>query len=55
MVNYSLQFYIEALKICFVNEKQTNALIIQCIVTQYSPTCFGILKCHHQRDKYNPA
>jgi hypothetical protein len=30
-----------------VNEKTTNALTIQCIGTQYSPTCFGILKRHH--------
>jgi hypothetical protein len=27
-------------------EKPPNALIIQCIGTQYSPTCFGTLKCH---------
>jgi hypothetical protein len=31
-----------------VNEKPTNALTIQHIGTQYSSTCFGILKCHHQ-------
>jgi hypothetical protein len=38
-----------------VNEKPTNALTIQCIVTQYSPTCFGILKCHHQVVKRDPV
>jgi hypothetical protein len=40
-----------------VNEKPTNALIIQCIGTQhsYSPTCFGNLKCHNQGVKYDPA
>jgi hypothetical protein len=38
-----------------VNEKPTNALIIQCVGTQYSPTCFGTLKCHHQGVKYDPA
>jgi hypothetical protein len=38
-----------------VNEKPTNALIIQCIDTQKSPTCFGTLKCHHQEIKYDPA
>jgi hypothetical protein len=38
-----------------VNEKPTNALIIHCIGTQYSPTCFGTLKCHHQGVKYDPA
>jgi hypothetical protein len=27
-----------------LNKKQTNALIIQCIGTQYFPTCFGTLK-----------
>jgi hypothetical protein len=37
-----------------VNEKPTNALIIQCIGTQYSPTCFGTLKCH-QEVKYDFA
>ena len=26
-----------------VNQNTTNALIIQCIGTQYSPTCFGNL------------
>jgi hypothetical protein len=31
-----------------VNEEPTKALTIQCIGAQYSPTCFGILKCHHQ-------
>jgi hypothetical protein len=38
-----------------VNEKVTNALIIQCIGTQYSPTCFGTLKCHHQGVKHDPV
>jgi hypothetical protein len=38
-----------------VNEKQTNALTIQYIGTQYSPTCFGILKCHNQGVKSDPA
>jgi hypothetical protein len=38
-----------------VNNKPTNALIIQCIGTQYSPTCFGTLKCHHQGVKHDPA
>jgi hypothetical protein len=38
-----------------MNEKPTNALIIQCIGTQYSPTCFGTLKCHHQGVKDDPA
>jgi hypothetical protein len=38
-----------------VNEKPTHALIIQCIGTLYSPTCFGTLKCHHQGVKYDPA
>jgi hypothetical protein len=37
-----------------MNEKPTNALIIPCIDTQYSPTCFGTLKCHHQGDKHDP-
>jgi hypothetical protein len=38
-----------------VNEKTTNALIIQCIGTQYSHKCFGTLKCHHQGVKHDPA
>jgi hypothetical protein len=38
-----------------VNEKPTNALIIQSIGAQYSPTCFGTLKCHHHGFKHNPA
>jgi hypothetical protein len=38
-----------------MNEKPTNALTIQCIVTLCSPTCFGILKCHHQGVKHDPA
>jgi hypothetical protein len=38
-----------------INEKPTNALIIQCIGIQYSPTCFGTLKCHHQGVKHDPA
>jgi hypothetical protein len=39
----------------FVNEKPTNALIIQCIGTQYSLTCFGTLKYHNQGVKHDPA
>jgi hypothetical protein len=38
-----------------VNEKETNALIIHCIGTQYSPTCFGILKWHNQGVKHDSA
>jgi hypothetical protein len=38
-----------------VNEKPTKALIVQCIGTQYSATCFGILKCHFQGVKNDPA
>jgi hypothetical protein len=37
------------------NEKPTNALFIQRICTQYSPTCFCTLKCHHKGVKYDPA
>jgi hypothetical protein len=37
-----------------MKEKPTNALIIQCIGTKYSPTCFGTLTCHHQGVKYYP-
>jgi hypothetical protein len=41
---------------CKVNEKKTtNALIIQCIDTQHSPTCFGTLKCHYHGVKHDPA
>jgi hypothetical protein len=35
--------------------KKTNSLIIQCVDTQYSPTCFGTTKCHHQGSKHDPA
>jgi hypothetical protein len=38
-----------------LDEKPTSALIIQCIAPQYSPTCFGTLKCHHQGIKHDPA
>jgi hypothetical protein len=38
-----------------VNKKPTNALIIQCGGTQYSPTCFGTLNCHNQGVKHDPA
>jgi hypothetical protein len=38
-----------------VNENPTNALIIQYIGSQYSPTCFGTLKFHHQGVKYDPV
>jgi hypothetical protein len=38
-----------------VNNKPKNALIIPCIGTQYSPTCFGTLKYHHQKGKHDPA
>jgi hypothetical protein len=38
-----------------MNGKPTNALTNQCIGTQYSPTCFGTLKCYHQRVKQDPA
>jgi hypothetical protein len=38
-----------------VNEKPKNSLIIQCIGTPYSPTCFGTLKCHYQGVKRDPA
>jgi hypothetical protein len=38
-----------------VNENPTNASIIQYIGTQYSPTCFGTLKCHHHGVKRDPA
>jgi hypothetical protein len=36
-----------------VNENPTNALIIHCIGTQYSPTRYGILECHHQGEKHD--
>jgi hypothetical protein len=38
-----------------VDENPTNALIIQCIGTQYSPTCFGTSKRHHQGIKHDTA
>jgi hypothetical protein len=36
-------------------KKPTNTFILQCIDTQHSPTCFGTLKCHHQRVNHDPA
>jgi hypothetical protein len=36
-----------------VYEKPTNALIIQCIGTQYSPIYFGTLKYHYQGVKHD--
>jgi hypothetical protein len=38
-----------------VNEKPTNALMIQCIGIQYSLTCHGTLKCHHRGVKHDTA
>jgi hypothetical protein len=38
-----------------VSEKPTTELIIQCIGIQYSPTCFGTLRCHHQEVKHDPT
>jgi hypothetical protein len=38
-----------------MNEKPTNALIVECICTQYFPACFGTLKYHHQGVKRDPA
>jgi hypothetical protein len=38
-----------------VNEKPTNALIIQSIGTQYSSICFGTLNCHPQEVKHDPS
>jgi hypothetical protein len=32
-----------------------NALTIQSIGTQFSTTCFGTLRCHHQVVKQDPA
>jgi hypothetical protein len=36
-------------------KKPTNALILQCIDTRHSPTCFGTLKWHHQGVNHDPA
>jgi hypothetical protein len=36
-------------------KKPTNALILLYFSTQYSPTCFGVLECHHQGVKQDPA
>jgi hypothetical protein len=44
---------IQNMKVNSGNEKPTNALIIQSIGIQYSPTCFGTLKCHHQGSKHD--
>jgi hypothetical protein len=38
-----------------VNEKPTNAFIIQYIGAQSSATCFGNLKCHNQGFKRDRA
>jgi hypothetical protein len=38
-----------------VNKKPTDALMLQCIATRHSPTCFGTLKCHHQGVNHDPA
>jgi hypothetical protein len=38
-----------------VNEKPTNAVILQCIDTRHSPIYFGTLKCHHQGVNHDPA
>jgi hypothetical protein len=36
-------------------KKPTNSVILQCIDTRHSPTCFGTLKCHHQEVNHHPA
>jgi hypothetical protein len=38
-----------------MNEKPTNALILLYFNTHYSHTCFGILECHHQGVRHDPA
>jgi hypothetical protein len=38
-----------------VNEKTTNAVILQRIDTRHSATCFGTLKCHHQGVNLHPT
>jgi hypothetical protein len=35
-----------------VSKRPKNASLIQRIGAQYTPTCFGILKCHHQGVRY---
>jgi hypothetical protein len=37
------------------NEKLKKSLIIRRISTQYYPTCFGILGCHHHGDICDPT
>jgi hypothetical protein len=48
-------FTIKTVSLFVMNKKPTKALIIQCIDTQYSATCFSTLKCHHQGVKHDPA
>jgi hypothetical protein len=38
-----------------VDEKQTNALILQYIDTRHSSTCSGILNYHNQGGNHDPA
>jgi hypothetical protein len=55
LLAHPILFLFWTMRFLKVNEKPTNSLIIQCISTQYSPTCFGTLKFHHQALKYDPA
>jgi hypothetical protein len=43
------------INIAKMNEELTNALIIHCIGTQYSPTYFGTLKFRNQGVEHDPA
>jgi hypothetical protein len=36
-------------------KRPTNASLIQCNGVYYTPTCFGILECHHQGVRYEHA
>jgi hypothetical protein len=36
-------------------KKPSNAIILQCVDTRNSPTCFGTSKCHHQGVNHDPA
>jgi hypothetical protein len=38
-----------------ISKRPINASLIQCIGAFYTPTCFGISKCHHQGVRYEHA
>jgi hypothetical protein len=49
LLNSQLTNHLNNYTLCeWEKKKRTNALIIQCIDTQHSPTCLSTLECHYR-------